>query len=763
MPDFNTFKLSGTRLVPVDRFNLEPAKPSTTFSAATVAGPAVTMVNSPTAMVATPITMVNPAAFTVIAHPVLQSINVEPVILTTVNPAILFTPKEYFPIIDNSAGISENASFIDFTDKSISLVFPKVDITPNDNTLFYYEDVLDNKGNKSNSFLGRVMLKYTIKEPQLGTNQKYIPINLKEAVLNLKTKETPIKVNGIIDTAKKEIVFKIMDEAVKIAFLNLITNIDELKCNLDLFFDFKGYTKYRRNIFFAQQIHNLNHFPILNRDLSRFSALDKTETAVFKGKSTDTDEQIVNRSLIQRPLMVKANANERLVSKDTILEIQKDNNIETTVQAEYVKTTFLLKVNKILNYPLSTDKSTSVYKTVDGNFITNPFNLNEEFSQFKQIFVPGINFDKLSIYKSSVQPNTFLLVAKTYCLSRDLATTKPCITTIFHAFEEGTGLEEDISKIEFCFVLGPNLSDFDLAKLKIDLLINNFLDGDTSNYMDNIQFLYPNDIESNYEISGNYFLQKAEVSLDGKYFIFSITTEKLNEASLFINALNNSISAYANINFRHKEIKDTSIVDLNIEKSIGKTLNATFDNTTKKIKIENLSLSKCKINAALTIDELNANLFNSSFFSNYPLINSNESKELQHISLNPNLAAKSLKNVFFSFDYIEDISKEFNQIVATSGTYNKYIQIQIKTQKATVSKMQIELKVDATDSKFFIEKLKTDFKTPFLFNIITLNSAAGLKTISYKVNCFDKDNNILTTNNYVFDYGASSTIVIPKI
>jgi hypothetical protein len=746
MPDFNTFKLSGTRLVPVDRFNLEPAKPSTTFSS-------VSMSDAIQAL--TPIETVNPPNFAVIAHPVLQSINIEPISISYINPAILIPPKEYFPIIDNGENIGENNTFTDFNDKDISLVFPKVDITPNNNTVFYYEDVLDSKGNKGNSFLGQVTLKYNIVEPKLGANQKYIPINLKEAVLNLKTKDTTIKINGILDTTKNEILFRIMDEAVKIAFSNLITNINELKCNLDLFFDFKGYTKYRRNIYLAGEIFYSNLFLDMNLYESFSGGLDKTKTATI---NNDFEE----RSLIQRPLMVKAKPEERLVSKDTISEIQKDNNIAAVVQPEYVKTTFLLKMNRILNYPLSTDKSTSVYKTVDGNFITNPFNLNEEFSQFKQIFVPGVNFDKLSIYKSAVQPNTFLLIAKTYCLTRDLSNTQPCINTVFHAFEEGTGLTEDISKIEFCFVLGPNLSDFDLAKLKIDLLNNNFLDGDTSDYMNNIQFLYPNDIESNFEISGNYFLQKADVSLDGKYFIFSIITEELNEASLFINALNNSISEYANINFRHKEIKDTSVIDLNIAKSIGKTLNATFDNTTKKITIENVSISKCKINAALTMDESNANLFNSAFFSNY-FINSNEIKELQSISLNPSLTNKSLKNVFFNYEHIEEISKEFNQIVATSGTYNKYIQIQIKTQKPVVSKIQIELKVDATGSTFCIEKLKADFKTPFLFNIITLNSEANVKTISYKVTCFDKDNNILNTNNFVFDYGNSTTINIPKI
>ncbi len=737
MPNFNTFKLSGTKLVPINRFNLEPAKPSTTFSAAAMA---------------------DPVPFTVIAHPVLQSINVAPVILANINPKILFTPKEYFPIINNGQDISENASFIDFNDKDMNLVFPKVEITPNNDNLFYYEDVLDSKGNKSNSLIGRITLKYTIKETPLNANQKYIPLNLKEAVLNLKTKDIPIKINGVVDTAKKEIVFKIMDEAVKIAFLNLITNIEELKCNLDLFFDFKAYTKYRRNIYFAQQIHSLDHFPILHGGLCRVGE----EFVVSKEKSAKINNDLVDRSLIQKPLMVRANSAESLVSKDTILGIQKDNNIETNVQAEYVKTTFLLKINKIINYPLLADKSTSLYKTVDGGFITNPFNLNEEFSQFKQIFVPGVNFDKLSIYKSAVQPNTFLLVSKTYCLTRDLDTTKPCMTSSFYASVEGNGLT-DISKIEFCFVLGPNLSEFDLAKLKIDLLNNNFLNGDTTNYMDNIQFLYPNDIDANYEVSGNYFLQKSNISLDGKYFIFSLATDKLNEASLLINSLNNSISEYANINFRHKEIKDTSIIDLNMEKSIGKTLNTSFDNITKKIKIENLSLSKCKINAVLTVDEQNANLFNSSFFLNYPLMNSNEIKEMQHASLNPNLTTKNLKKVFFNFESIEDITKEFNQIVSTTQDYNKYIQIQIQPQKANVSKIQIELNVDATQNKFCIEKLKEDFKTPFLFNMITPNSVSSIKTISYKVNCFDKDYNILTTNSYLFDYTNTTTIVIPKI
>ena len=91
------------------------------------------------------------------------------------------------------------------------------------------------------------------------------------------------------------------------------------------------------------------------------------------------------------------------------------------------------------------------------------------------------------------------------------------------------------------------------------------------------------------------------------------------------------------------------------------------------------------------------------------------------------------------------------------------MQIQIQNQKPKVTKMQVELNVNQTDGVFNFEKLKADFKNPILLNFITLNSTSNLKTMIYKVNCFEKDNNILTANDYVFDFSNSSVIIIPKI
>lgn len=713
MPDLNTFKLEGTKLVPTNRFNLEPAKPSNSF--ATVVKPNV--------------------PFTVIEHPIIHSITIDRPFLD------IFTPNKYFPLIDGSTAIDENASFKDYSDSNITMFFPEIEIAPNNNTLFYYENVLDKSG-KNSGLMGKVTLKYTIKNKQLKDNEKNIVLNLKEAILNLKVKDDSIKINGIVLPEKNEIQFDLKDEAVKIAFLNLITQISTLKSNIDLFFEFKGYSKFRKNFLVARNISSLKNLK-------------------FFGNETRTENiRPTKASMLSNPLIIKSDSPKSVVSRRSILEIQKENHLNTDVQAELVKSTFLLRVNKPLNYPLSTDPATSLYKTIGGGFIHNPFNLNEDFSQFKQIFIPGIHFSKLSVYKSTLQPNTFLLISKTYGLSRDLDTMKPCISTIFHAYEEGTGSQEEISKISFQFALGPNLSEFDLAKLKIELLQNNYIDGDKADYFEKVQFLFPNDIESDYEISGNYFLQQSNISTDGKHFLFNLSTENLSEASILINALNNTISQFANINFRHKEIKDTSIIELNLEKTIGEMIEFVIDNTSKTIKISNKSISKCRLNSILFVNNENAAYFNSTYFNKFPDLISSESKILDSLALNPNNKVTTVKNIFFDFESIEDISSEFSQIVSQSTSYSRYIQIEIKKQKQATSKITIELVVEETGSKFTIEKLKPEFPTPVLFNFIIKNSISSTTLLSYKVNYFDKNDNLVKSQSHIFDYATSSKITI---
>ncbi|WP_166925120.1 hypothetical protein [Flavobacterium poyangense] len=714
MPDLNTFKLEGTKLVPINRFNLEPAKPSTSFTESS---------------------SIKADDFEVIEHPIIHSINIRPDILTGID--------SYSPFIENNTIINEKSTFKNHNNPDIELFFPEIELMPNNNTVFYYENVLDKFGNKS-GLLGSVTLKYNIKDKPVNNNQRNIDLNLREALLNLKVNGDLIRINGTINTYNKEIQFDLKDEAVKIAYFNLISQIESAKCNIDLFFDFKGYSRNKRNFLYA-------------RDISMVNAKMRTQSDLMTSKTASSET-----NLISSPLMVKSDPVKSTAAKKLFLQIQREDDTDIIVQTEYVKSTFLLKVNKTIGYPVSKDASASLYKTSDGGFIGNPFNLNEEFSQFKQIFVAGVNFSKLSIYKSMVQPNTFLLISKMYSLSKDLDTLKPCISTIFHAFEDGVGSSEEISKISFQFAVGPNLSEFDLAKLKIALLNNNFIDGDTSDYFNKIQFLFPNDIDADYEISGNYFLQKSDINRDGKHFLFNLSTENLAEASIMINALNNTISQFANINFKHKEIKDTSVIELNIEKTIGEIIAVSIDNNAKKVQIKNQSFSNCKLNSILLVYNQNSTYFNSTFFNSYPQLISNDSKILDNAVLNPANASGNLENVFFDFENIENISSEFSQIVSQSTDYNRYIQIEIKKQATATSKITVELTVLESGSTFSIERLKSEFSTPILFNFIVKNTTVSSTLISYKTNYFDKNGNLVKSKNEVFDFSASSKITIIK-
>jgi len=193
MPDLNTFKLEGTKLVPLNRFNLEPSKPSTAFTA---------------------VALKKENEFRVIEHPIIHSIDIKPIL---VFPII----ENYFPLIEGDNAITENDSFKDYFKNEITLFFPQIEIEPNNGTVFYYENVPDKSGNKG-GLLGKVTLKYSVKNKTLQANQKSITLNLREAVLNLKVNRDFIKINGIVNTATQAIQFDLIDEAVKIAFLNLV-------------------------------------------------------------------------------------------------------------------------------------------------------------------------------------------------------------------------------------------------------------------------------------------------------------------------------------------------------------------------------------------------------------------------------------------------------------------------------------------------------------------------------------------------------------
>ncbi|NBL64991.1 hypothetical protein GV828_07240 [Flavobacterium sp. NST-5] len=704
----NTFKLNGNKLVPLNRFNLEPAKPSVIFSNENK----------------------KPGNFVIAEHPVVQSIDLKPTVVTME----LFRPR--FPLIEDKASVNPKSFFKDFEDAKIYHVFPGIEISPNNNLLFYYEEILDANG-KTKGYLGKVTLKYILNNQKIIPTQKHIPLELAEAILNLKIKDGILKISGIINASTQEITFELKDEAVKITFQNLITNIKENQCSVDLFFNFKAYSK-------PTKIFNI---AVLNKD---FYKLDKRFIAPKE----------ISKAKLITPLAVTD------TKKTTVLRANKKRilhslDVKDSVNTELVKSTFILKTSFPLNYPLDKKESEGLYKNFNKTITDNPFNLNEKFSEFEQVFFPGFQFDKYTVYKSKVQPNVFLIVPKKYYLARDAETMSSCINLIFHAFEEGTGVSQDISKVNIQYAVSPNISALELNKLKIDLFQFGLLDDQITDYFSKVQFLFPNDIGADFEITGNHLIAPSEVSVDGKSFLFNFTTEKLSEASLLINSFNNSISQFANITIRHKEIRDTANMELNIEKTIGDFLQVDYDDTTGKLLVTNLSYSPCKISNVLLISAQDTPFFNPSYFATLPPLNSQQTSQLELRNLTSSVVHLNPKNICFEYESIEDISKEFTQAVATSTDFNRSIVLEfIKLDTKKFAKIQVDLVVRETDSAFSFEKDKTDFKTPLLFNFITKNQALLTPFVDYKVLYFDQNNNLSKTKNFSFNYTTGARIYI---
>lgn len=675
-----------------------------------------------------------------------------------IKPTATYTGYSYPFIEDENRIIDQNSIFKDIYDATIQYQFPEIEITPLNNAqIFYYEEVVNENGENS-GFLGKVTLSYNIIN-KLNDAIVYIPIALREVVLNLKftdnvTREiNTININGIVDEQKKEILFDIKDSAVKIAFSNLITTFNQYKCSIDLNFNFFGYSKVLGNSFDPDPI------------------LDPNPTGIgYVGIGTAPIGIEPIRSPYEQTMRtIDGGFNQRLpVDEEAPIDSfgGTGQRYPPKPAEESIKlNSYILKINKIINYPLPAlkDKEKSLYRTTNNvGFVNNPFNSNLDYSLYEQIFISSISLDKLSIYKSKVTANEFLLIAKRYYIARTFDTKVACINTKLHR-----AIDNDTSKISFQFAIGPDLSLFDLNKIKIELFNNNLIDGDTDEYFDKIKFVYPNDIDAKYEINGNHYFQKAEVKVEGKFFLVDFTTENLNDASILINSIYNNLSQFANINFIHKEIKDTSIIEFNIQKTIGEVVAIQIENNSKKIKLKNNSLSSCKVATALIIDNSNAPLFSSSPFANFN-IETDQNKEIQFGELNENLVNKNIKKVFLEYDIHEDIRKEFSNFSASTDDFDKYIQIQIKSQKKLVNRIKIELKISATKAEFVLERLKADFKYPLFMKFIVNNIVLPGATIPvdtiiyYTAFYYDKDNNLITNFSSVFDYANTSILKIEK-
>ena len=430
---------------------------------------------------------------------------------------------------------------------------------------------------------------------------------------------------------------------------------------------------------------------------------------------------------------------------------------------QVVKSTFLMKLNSKLKYELPANADNRLFIGPIGNIKKNdvPFKPSNKLSYFEQIFVPEVKSNTLNIYKSELQPNTFLIIAKEYNITRDLETSEPCIRTIMHAREDDSGLQ-DISEIEFQFAISPKLSDYDEAKIKQVLKTNELIDKEVNNIIDEITFLYPNDLNIDFSITGNQFLEKASIVKDGNSFIFNLKTQNLAEASIFINALNNSISQYANIFFKYKEINDVSSIVLDLEKTIGSSISIKLNHKTKTVIVENCSLSPCKLKNAITIDEKDKIYSNMEYFKSLDLLRPNMLLEFAQKKINQEKSSNKIEQIFIDHESIENFETEFDQIIDSSSSYNRYLTINIDPQIDKINAILIEIEPNGAGNIFKKLIPKEKFNRPILINILLKNSNHKNSEVTCKSSYYDSNDNIINIIYKVIDYLNTPVIKIQK-
>ncbi len=708
MPDTQkVYKIKGEKLVPVNRFNLEPAAPVTVLGKNVIGKKSV-----------------------IVAHPVVKSIEIKKRIIPLIK-----TQKEYNPFIKNTDEFKEGSKFEAYEDSKVQMVFPQIQITPYKQTIFYYENVFDAEGNIKGC-LGSLLVSYQLLKSR-SSSQQNINLSLTQATLQLKvSNDETILITGVIHDDSNYIEFNLKDEAVKIAFTNLITKIEALKCSIDLYFEFKGYTEVK-----FRPIISLNPMTALRKNLSRDIVMKANTLGKLK----------VSTLNFRKGDVIKAKAvDARVADKKVKMSLPKET--ETIV-----KSTYIYKHNQTLNFNLSS----GLFKTLNDEIIeTNPFKLNDDFSEFQQINITAFPFNILTIYKSTLQPNTFLIVPKKYFIARTSDDFSPCVEISFFANVEGA--QEELSKVVFDFAIGPDFSGFDSAKLELELKRNSFLDDEND-----IRFLFPNDLpDAEIEITGNNLLQGATVVKDGKYYQLNYETESLRDSNLLFNALQNGISQYANLNFIYKEIKDSSIIDTNINKTIGNAIEASLDNDKKTITLENFSLSDCVLSDIIVVDESKEVFFNQTFFQTFPVLKSNESKEITYDAINAILNSKTLNSIELKYEIVEDIQKEINTQSSQDSDLRRYIKVDIAPQPKKVGRIQLDVEVVNSQSLFNFDILKEDIKASskrsFNFSFI-IPGKQNSQDINYSVKYFDENYNLIKITTESLNYKESTTLEIPRL
>lgn len=608
-----------------------------------------------------------------------------------------------YPIVLNENKLTSDSILI-CADKS-RCVIPDVELKPFNGLLFRYEDVPDGEGGFGGK-LGFVHLEYELKNP--NSSYKALPVEIDHVRLNLKTSRGPIGIDGDVDTLTHKLNFNLKDEAVKVAFFNLISLSKANQCDVDVFLKFEGYE--------VEGGTNLIKARRFDREIGKEHIKKVAKKMTLTPQVIKPEKRFITRSISG----------------------QKE-------EPNYVESTFTVKVNKRLCYPLETLPGLfrHYYEIIQGN----PFKLNDDFSEFKEIFCPDIDRDIVRVCKSLFSPNNFLLLPQKYYLAR--YGDQPCIASKMFFPEEGVSEEEKaISKINFSFTVAPALSEYDLANLKLILIENGMLDDELSSEetkqspFDRIRFSFPNDIGTEATPSGDEFLAKADITQNGKYFNIICETEDLAEASLFITAMNSGFLRSFNITSKNKELTNSATVELDMDNTIGEFLNLKVEND--EILAFNESNSPCHISNIVLLNKEGEAYYNDRYFEDKEDLGSQEKLTIKITDLTDDASFMQPKNVFAEYESIEDINKEFDQEIDQLTSYYQKVVLDLSNMyNDEVESIQIDVLHVSTGCVYRFFKERDQFDQPIQLTIITKYEKDPITQLQIMRTYYDQDENII--------------------
>ena len=618
-----------------------------------------------------------------------------------------------YPVIKEEGNLTSNTK-LTCVDGS-SRMIPDVELMPHNGRLFYYEDVNDSDG-KHAGYVGYVSIKYGFFCP--SPTVKMLATEVDSAKLNLKTNNDSFVIEGTIDHRRHSIRFNLKDEAVKIAFCNLGSQIDAMKCDVDIYYKFSGYSVQKTNL----KVYR----PIARR----------TETALRRAA----------RLRINVPTVVRAVEMEKRKLKS-----------ETPL---YVKSSFIVKTRKSLNYPL--DHFQQLYQCFSGTISGNPFQLNDDFSEYQRVTCLSPKYrDLVEVYKSLFAKNSFLLFPKRYYIARNAQ--RACIYSTCFLNEEGiTEKQQELSKVNFSFDVAPALSEYDLAQLRMELYENGLLDKDMSGEVrknmifDEITFNFPNDIGAESSINGNEFFSDASIVKDGQYFNIICETEKLSSASMFITNINSARPWYFNINSKYKDIENSATVELDILKTIGEFLD--WEVSDDGIVITNNSYSPCSISSMMLFTSDGECLENSDIFKEDNYLESFQTRAIDLHELTDNPAFLNPEIAFFKYESIENIADEFRQAIDELSSYYRNIVLDFSGLDDDVESLEVDIKHVSTGCVYNFLKERKEFEMPLNLSIIMKNEVETVTQLEITRKFRDRNGNSVREDCLNWDYSKSALI-----